>query len=218
MLPSRAKRRKSEISRWDVKRKVYLLAIVAVFLLATNFAGAQESMLNRFDRVGGSINFKGQINAYSPQTAPTGTAGPYEVRGPWSLKLWREHGSEKAEFSAAVNMELSDGWVLTTNRNSATPFDPSVRNAHTHHITLTDNNITSITRLANGGIQVIGTGFVTLNGGPTPFAQQSQLTITITGGTDVEFSNMTLLFGAPASGHFGMVPLPGVVRSVQIER
>ena len=196
-----------------MRSKAYGWLVIAVLALAANISAvAQNSVQDRFDRFGGVINFRGQINAYSPQTAPTGTAGPYEIRGPWSLKLIRERGSDRIEFSAAVNMELSDGWVLTTNRNSSAPFDPNARNAHTHHITMTEGNVTT---LPNGGFQICGTGTVTLNGGATPFAQQSPLTITITGGTDVEFSNITLVFGSPASGHFGGEPLPGVVRSVR---
>jgi hypothetical protein len=197
-----------------MKIKVLTWATIAGLVLAANIGAlAQNSVLDRFDRFGGPIIFSGQINAYSPQTGTTGTLGPYEVRGPWSLTFDRYSG--KAEFSAAVNMELSDGWVLTTNKNSATPFDPSARNAHTHHITMTT---TEITKLPSGGFQVKGTGTVTLNGGPTPFAQQSPLTIVITGGSDVEFSNMTMTFGSPASGHFGTVPLSGVVRSVKEDR
>lgn len=199
-----------------MKRKAYSWSAVAALVLAASIgAVAQNSALNRFNRFGGSINFRGQINAYSPQTATVGTGGPYEIRGPWSLTLMRVQGSDKADFSAAVNMELSDGWVLTTNRNSPDPFDPSARNAHTHNITMVNADVTL---LPGGGFQVCGPGFVTLNGGPTPFAQESQLTVTITGGSDVEFSNMTLLFGAPASGHFGTVPLAGVVRSVMVQK
>lgn len=183
-------------------------AACLVLVLAGNVGAlAQNSKLDRF---GNQIDFRGQINAYSPQT---GTAGPYEIRGPWSLKLDRNTG--KAEFSAAVNMELSDGWVLTVNKDSTTLFDPKARNAHTHHITMSSYQITEP---SSGGLQISGTATVTLNGGPTPFAQQSPLTILLTGGTDIPFSNVTLLFGAPASGHFGSEVLPGVVRSVQAER
>ncbi|HEX4007425.1 MAG TPA: hypothetical protein VHX60_14710 [Acidobacteriaceae bacterium] len=199
-----------------MKSKAYGWAAIAVLLVLANIsAAAQGPMQDRFERSGGTITFEGQINAYSPQTATTGTAGPYEIRGPWSLSLKRDRDGDTFRFSAAVNMELSDGWVLTTNRNSASPFDPSARNAHTHHITMTEGQIT---RLPNGGFEIAGTGTVTLNGGATPFAQQSSLTITITGGTDVEFSNMTMTFGLPASNHFGLDPLPGVVRSVKEER
>jgi len=197
-----------------MKSKVFTWAAIAGLVLAAHIGAlAQNSILDKFDRFGGPIVFSGEINAYSPQTGTTGTLGPYEVRGPWSLTFNRYSGM--AEFSAAVNMELSDGWVLTTNKNSANPFDPSARNAHTHHITMTEDEVT---KLPGGGFQVDGTGTVTLNGGPTPFAQQSHLTIVIKGGSDVEFSNMTMTFGMPASSHFGSVPLAGVVRSVKEER
>ena len=76
--------------------------------------------------------FSGVINAYTPT--------PYEVRGPWSLIL--KHDGTKADFSAAVNMEFSDGWVLTHTPVTTPPtppnFDQSNRGAHTHHITLVD--------------------------------------------------------------------------------
>ena len=52
--------------------------------------------------------------------------------------------SSKADFSAALNMVLSDGWVLT---NSNGNFDPNARGAHTHHITILD---AEVTRLTNG--------------------------------------------------------------------
>ncbi len=86
--------------------------------------------------------FRGEINAYSPQTTKivngiTTASGPYEVRGPWSLKIDRD--ADKAEFSAALNMEFSDGWVLTPSGGNGN-FDPSVRGAHTHHITMADGD------------------------------------------------------------------------------
>jgi hypothetical protein len=144
------------------------------------------------------------MNAY---TLPTTTTGPYEVRGPWSLTLRRD--GRKADFSAALNMVLSDGWVLT---KGAMNFDPTARGAHTHHITLADADVTEI---ANG-FRVTGPAQVTLNGGPAPpTVAPSPVVIEITGGSDVEFSNITLTFEAPGSSHFGPDPLPGVVRSVK---
>jgi hypothetical protein len=188
---------------WAIRSMAVLVLAAGVGALAQNWT--PERFADKF--------FSGQINAYSPQTATTGTGGPYEIRGPWSLRLKRD--GTKADFSAAVNMELSDGWALTTNKDSKTPFDPNARNAHTHHITMAD---AEVTKLSTGGFQVYGMATVTLNGGPTPFAQISPLTIVITGGSDIEFSNITLLFGAPASGHFGGEVLPGVVRSVKNDR
>lgn len=181
---------------------------VGVFVLAVNIGALAQNWTP--DRL--PEKFSGQINAYTPTTTKAPT-GPYEIRGSWSMQLKRD--GTKADFSAAVNMILSDGWVLT---NSTVPpnFDPSTRNAHTHHITMTD---AEVTMLPNNAIQVSGTATVTLNGGPTPFAQQSPLTVVITGGgtgpDDVEYSNVTLTFSAPASGHFGTEPLPGVVRKVE---
>ena len=189
-----------------MKSKVLGFASLVLMLAANIGALAQNS---KFEGLGDKVEFKGQINAYSPQT---GMAGPYEIRGPWSLKLNRNTG--KADFSAAVNMGLSDGWVLTVNKDSAAPFDPKARNAHTHHITMCGE----VTELPGGALQIMGTATVTLNGGPTPFAQQSPLTVVITGGADIPFSNITLLFGTPAAGHFGSEVLPGVVRSVEVER
>jgi hypothetical protein len=153
--------------------------------------------------------FRGAINAYSPQTtSATGTTGPYEVRGPWSLTLKGNTG--KADFSAAVNMEESDGWVITENGGN---FDPAERGAHTHHITVTDAVVTQITN----GFEVSGTATITLNGSPAPVSP-SPLVIDVTGGTTVRFSNITLTFGAPASGHFGTEPLAGIVRSVEKQK
>lgn len=151
--------------------------------------------------------FSGQINAYSPQT---GTTGPYEVHGPWSLQFLpasSNSGSGKASFTAALNMELSDGWVLTENNGN---FDPNARGAHTHHVTLVDVDVTWLTN----GFQLAGMATITLNGNPAPVSP-SPLVITVTGGSNVKFSNISLTFGSPGSKHFGSEPLPGVVQSVK---
>jgi hypothetical protein len=59
------------------------------------------------------------INAYTAQTKTTANGvttatGPYEVPGPWSLRL-KDDGI-KADFSAALNMGFSDGWVLNADQ------------------------------------------------------------------------------------------------------
>jgi hypothetical protein len=106
-------------------------------------------------------------------------------------------------------MELSDGWVISKNKSD---FDPSARGAHTHHITLVGGEVTPITN----GFRVTGTAKFTLNGGPAPVAiEPSMVVIEITGGSDVEFSNITLTFEPPGSNHFGTEPLPGVVQSIE---
>jgi hypothetical protein len=56
---------------------------------------------------------------------------------------------------------------------------------------------------------------VTGNGGYPPFAPQGQtslLTVCVTGGTQVAFSNIALVFGMPANGHFGAQAIKGTVR------
>ncbi|MFZ1135591.1 MAG: hypothetical protein WAN69_11620 [Candidatus Korobacteraceae bacterium] len=173
----------------------WTVGTLAVLLLAVSISGMAQT----------PTQFSGLINAYSPQTTTiTGTTGPYEVRGPWSLTLSAASG--KASFTAALNMELSDGWVLTENGGN---FDPNARGAHTHHVTLTNATVTWMTN----GFQVSGIATITLNGSPAPVSP-SPLVITVTGGNNVKFSNIALTFGSPGSKHFGSEALPGVVQSV----
>ncbi len=181
-----------------MKRKAFgwTACWVAFLLLAVSIgAPAQNPTPN-------PTQFSGVIDAYSPQT---GTTGPYEVHGPWSLQLSSPAG--KGSFTAALNMELSDGWVLTENNGN---FDPNARGAHTHHVTLIDVDVTWLTN----GFQLSGMATITLNGNPAPVSP-SPLVITVTGGSNVKFSNISLTFGSPGSKHFGTEPLPGVVQSVK---
>ena len=173
-----------------VKWSAYILAVLAVSIGAM----AQDSTPQRLS---------GTMSAYSPQT---GSTGPYEIRGTWTLKV--NGDSAKADFSAALVMQESDGWVLTKNAGN---FDPNARGAHTHHITLVDADVI----LTATGFRVTGMATITGNGGPPPVPiSPSMLTIDITGGTEVQYSNIKLTFAAPGSNHFGTEPLPGVVRSV----
>jgi hypothetical protein len=184
---------RSKTFEWIVRT---IPVLVLVSIVPTSIAALAQNAAPRM--------FSGVINAYTPQTTTaSGTVGPYEVRGPWSLKIKGDSG--KADFSAALNMELSDGWVITQN---ASNFDPTARGAHTHHITLCDADVT---RTSTGGLLLSGTATITLNGSAAPVSP-SPLTIEISGGTDVEFSNITLTFGSPGSKHFGTDPLSGVVR------
>ncbi len=143
------------------------------------------------------------FDTYTPQsTSNSVTTGPYEIHGPWSLVLT---ANSHANFFAAVNMELSDGWVLTQNSGN---FDPAARGAHTHHITLLNGTVTS---LATGGIEITGSAKITVNGVAAPISP-SDVVIDITGGSDVAYSNITLTFALPGSKHFGSEPLSGFVR------
>jgi hypothetical protein len=143
-------------------------------------------------------HFSGVINDY---TAIAGGTGPWEVRGPWNLNLHEESG--KADFSAAVTMELSDFSLSGAN------ISASARMQHTHNITVDGGTVTPIT----GGFEVTGPVTITKNGGPAPAALQgTNLVIDVTGGTLVPYSNITLTFENGAATHFGPNPLSGVVR------
>jgi hypothetical protein len=180
------------------------LAVLA--LTASIGALAQSSTPTRFS---------GVIDSFTPQmtNASTGAvSGPYEVHGTWYLQLLGASGS--ANFEAALDMELSDGWAATAN--SGTLADESARDRHTHHITVING---MVTMLANG-FQVTGPATITLNGNSAPI-NPSPVTITITGGGLVQYSNVTVALGGKAANHFGKdssgnpVPLVGVVQNFQ---
>ena len=173
----------------------WTVRIVGVLVLAASTAALAQAPK--------PTHFSGAINDYSPSTVkPT---GPWEIRGPWSLRLKGESGT--ADFSAALTMELSDYSRTPSNVDTA-----GARGQHTHHITMEDGTVTQI---PSGGIEVSGPVDVTKDG--SPVLAPSMLTIDITGGTTVEFSNVTLTFTGPATGHFGSQAIHGVVRRSKIE-
>jgi hypothetical protein len=170
----------------------------------------------------------GLLNDFTP-SGVNGVAikgGPWEMHGRWTVEI--NEFSQTAAFSGEMSMETGD-FV-----NPSSTFDPAALNAHTHHITMTDAKIVQSfagcpssvgpAPLTTTGFQIQGMAHVTGNGEPAPFeipagvtdpsASQlipSPLTICITGGTRVEYSNITLQFGAPASTHFGPQAIHGVV-------
>jgi hypothetical protein len=170
-------------------------------------------------------HFRGVINDFTPaHTVKPG--GPWEMHGVWRLDLSPD--GSWADFSAALTMENSDYWLLINPNPPADPDSPAARTPHTHHITMRDAQVTSDpSAVAAGcptasykpatttGFMVTGSASITGNGGYPPFApegQTSPLTVCVTGGTQVGFSNVTLVFGAPASGHFGSQAINGAVR------
>lgn len=178
---------KGKISLWVV------FCVVTVLGLAVAIHAVADSRT--------PTHFSGVINDYTPVvgTAPT-TTGPWEVRGPWSLTVHPE--SNTADFSAAVTMELSDASLSATNISN------SARMQHTHNLTA-EGTVVPIA----GGFEVTGPVTITKDGGPAPAAiQGSSIVIDVTGGTLVEFSDITLTFEYGATGHFGGQPLHGVVR------
>lgn len=144
-------------------------------------------------------HFTGVINDYTPVV---GSTGPWELRGPWELTLHPE--SNKADFSAALTMELSDFSLSGSN------ISTSARMQHTHHLTM-EGSVVPI----SGGFEVTGPVTITKDGGAAPAAiQGSSIVIDVTGGVLVTYSNITLTFQDGAVGHFGAEPLHGVVRKM----
>lgn len=189
------------------------MAVVALALSSGAFAQAHRP-----------FTLKGTISDYNPFEM-----GGYEMRGSWLLTVSR--GSDVADFSASLNMEHSDLWMIDNNTT-----DTTQRDQHTHHFIMTrarviadpeyvqENCPTAQFTVAatTTGFAVVGSATTTGNGGNPPFApngEKSQLMICITGSDKVAFSNITLMFlsGSNASKHFGTVPINGVVKSITRE-
>ena len=149
------------------------------------------------------MSFSGTLNDYSPGSVTP--PGPWSVAGDWSVVVKGDSG--KADFSASLTMVRSDLWVSAHGNVE----DPSGRTPHTHHLTLTDG---SVSILANG-FRVSGSANITASGNVPPFGSPIPVTIDITGGNTLAFSNIKVTFGAPASGHFGTQPIEGVVNSAK---
>jgi hypothetical protein len=133
--------------------------------------------------------FRGLINDYTPSSV---SGGPYEMHGKWHLELNEFRGT--ANFTAEMSMETAQ---FASQSGQA---DPSALTT---------------------GFVVTGLVHITGNGQPAPFEvtpgttqlTPSPLTICVTGGAHVEFSNITLVLGAPAAKHFGTQAVHGVVVS-----
>src|ERR1700722_6469459 len=160
------------------------------------------------------VHFSGLINDYSPAN-PLISGSPYEMHGQWSMDL---HEWGTADFLA--DMTMSD--YGTTN--GVLDATKGGQNAHTHHIRLTNVRITwdmvgcppYPKPVTTGGFQLNGTvSLITGNGSNAPFETTtpptSTLQVCVTGGNEVPYSNITLVFGGPATNHFGTQAIHGVV-------
>lgn len=162
------------------------------------------------------VHFTGLLNDYSPSTV---TGGPWEIRGDWSVDLSR---SGTASFSAALTMETSDYGI--TDSTQVDPTNPLTRTPHTHHITMTNATISYDTSVCpanspattSSGVVVTGTIVTNANGSLAPFESKGASTaqVCLIGGPQVEYSNITLVFTGPATGHFGSQAIHGVVKVV----
>ena len=161
------------------------------------------------------VHFSGVINDYSPFDS-TISGSPYEMHGQWSLDL---HEWGTADFLADMTMS---GYGMTNGAFDATKGGVG---SHTHHIRLTNIKITSGIagcpqfgiNPVTGGFQITGpVSLVTGNGSTAPFdpttPPTSTLHVCITGGNEILYSNMTMMFGGlAATKHFGTQAIHGVV-------
>jgi hypothetical protein len=162
------------------------------------------------------VHFKGTVGDYSPSTV---AGGPYEIRGVWSMDVAR---TGTADFSADLTMETSDYGI--SNATAVDPANPVTRTPHTHHISITNATVSydaSVCPANNppttgSAVVINGTATTTGNGGPAPFEAKgaSTLQVCITGGSQVEFSNVTMVYTGPATSHFGSQAIHGVVSEV----
>lgn len=191
-----------------MKSKTFWSAVCIVVLVVLGLGTVSQAQAPLPERLSGIVS------DYTPLNSAANPTGPYEMRGHWSLRL-KEH-SGRADFTAVMAMELSDYWVISTGANASDTSSAGIRGAHTHHITLSD---VVFTHLSNGGIELSGPVSVTANGTLAPFSPpahpESFLTVDITGGTTVAYSNMTMAFTGPATGHFGAQQIHGVVRFIR---
>jgi len=203
------------------KALLWMVSAVTVVVLAVAILARGQSPT--------PTHLSGWINDYTPETINGKLVGPWVMNGTWSLDLKGRSGL--ADFSAAMTMELSDYAVVNGVVKNIDDPNPEVRIAHTHHITMKDSTVSYATGLCpsyfppgpaitNDGFVVTGLASITGNGGPAPFSKGdtvlSTLQVCVNGGSDVPFSNVTLVFGAPASGHFGSQAIHGVVRKSKL--
>jgi hypothetical protein len=190
--------------RWIARGSVVLAAATGLGGL-TAIAGDQHNPRS-------PTHFSGLLNDFTPSAKVT-KGGPYQMSGKWSLEVDERQGT--ARFEAAMNMETSD-YAMTAD----TVDNPTVsRGAHTHHIVMTDGVIgtdwatacPAFSPAVKGGFVIRGTASVTGNGSAAPFGNPSPLTLCVLGGDYVTFSNFTMAFGPPASGHFSTQAIHGVV-------
>jgi hypothetical protein len=127
-----------------------------------------------------------------------------------------------ANFTADLTMMTSDYGI--TSPTAVDPANPATRGAHIHHISVTNAAVSYDTSVCpvysppttGSGVVITSTATTTGNGGPASFESKgsSTLQVCITGGSEAEFSNMSMVYTGPATTHFGPQAIHGVVSQV----
>lgn len=132
------------------------------------------------------LRLGGLVNDY---TADFDGAGAWHIAGEWSMQVNGDSG--KGTFSVGFTMARAAG-------------EP--RSFHTHHVTLDGGEVTA---LANG-YRITGTAVMTGNGNLAGFSG-SPMTVDLTGGNSLPFSNLSITFFGGAANHFGTGTIKGIV-------
>ena len=132
------------------------------------------------------LHYSGVVNDY---TANFDGVGAWHITGEWTMSVKGDSG--KGDFTVG----------LTMARAAVEP-----RSFHTHHVTLADGAVTALPN----GYRITGTAAMAGNGGFAGFTG-SPVSVDITGGNAVPFSNIAITFGGGAVAHFGSGTIKGVV-------
>jgi hypothetical protein len=142
--------------------------------------------------VAAAMTLSGHVVAQTPpQTKLTGLIhdytpsldafGPWQIVGDWTLTV--NATNSKVDFLAALSMVRSEN---------------ATRMHHTHHLQLTDGQVTPLA----DGYRISGTASFTVNGIVAAFTG-SPVDIEITGTTGVPYANIAIAIGGAAAAHFG---------------
>lgn len=196
----------------------WLVCLIAVFTIVPGHGVSAQVR----DGYGSPFRYHGVINDFPVSANPT--AGPWELRGPWSLNLQPRSGT--ADFSASLTMEFSD-----LGAGAGTTTD--ARHQHTHQITMKGATLiqnppqsdcpTGLTPFPTYTWQIEVTGMANVAGnGGYVFGEGTlvPLQVCLGGGPEIPVSNITLVFTnltngdpSPATNHFGSQAIHGVVRT-----
>jgi hypothetical protein len=127
----------------------------------------------------------------------------WHASGEWALLLRR--GNDRGDFSLALHGVPRD----------SPPLYP-VSAAHTHHVSIAEGVVTVTKDPTNGKLTLTLTGPATITSqGNLMGASGSVVTVTVTGGTALPYSNVAVTFSQAAVVHFGSLPYHGVVTQVR---
>ena len=136
------------------------------------------------------LHYGGVVNDY---TTNFDGGGAWHIMGEWTMSVKGDSG--KGAFTIGFTMA----------RAAVEP-----RSFHTHHVTLENGEVTAL----SNGYRISGTAAITGNGNLAGFTG-SPVTVEITGGNAVPYSNLGITFAGGAASHFGSGTIKGVVTQEQ---